>query len=227
MVVIVVFAIIILAIIAQIIMLAVTYWYISVPIIAFIVFCLKADSIGKWRGQRRLQKQEAAARKEREEKAKILLKEREEKAKILLKEIRKRELEAKKRQAQKERKFWNDLKNKWEEQQIVQPALPDYTIKHKPKPHQTKKKSPKTLQDAMKQAFQAQIERKPVLDIKKCYKILGLTQEASVLQIQLRFKELALKYHPDRNLKNKSAAKKFAEVCEARQQILQLVQVVA
>ena len=216
MVVIVVFAIIILAIIAQIIMLAVTYWYISVPIIAFIVFCLKADSIGKWRGQRRLQKQEAAARKEREEKAKILLE-----------EIRKRELEAKKRQAQKERKFWNDLKNKWEEQQIVQPALPDYTIKHKPKPHQTKKKSPKTLQDAMKQAFQAQIERKPVLDIKKCYKILGLTQEASVLQIQLRFKELALKYHPDRNLKNKSAAKKFAEVCEARQQILQLVQVVA
>ena len=197
-------------------MLAVTYWYISVPIIAFIVFCLKADSIGKWRGQRRLQKQEAAARKEREEKAKILLE-----------EIRKRELEAKKRQAQKERKFWNDLKNKWEEQQIVQPALPDYTIKHKPKPHQTKKKSPKTLQDAMKQAFQAQIERKPVLDIKKCYKILGLTQEASVLQIQLRFKELALKYHPDRNLKNKAAAKKFAEVCEARRQILQLVQVVA
>ena len=79
----------------------------------------------------------------------------------------------------------------------------------------------------MKQAFQAQIERKPVLDIKKCYKILGLTQEASVLQVQLRFKELALKYHPDRNIDSKSAAKKFAEVCEARQQILQLIQVVA
>jgi len=63
--------------------------------------------------------------------------------------------------------------------------------------------------------------------IKKCYKILGLTQEASVLQVQLRFKELALKYHPDRNIDSKSAAKKFAEVCEARQQILQLIQVAA
>jgi len=215
-VVIVVFAIIILAIIAQIIMLAVTYWYISVPIIVFIIFCLKADSIGKWRGQRRLRKQAIAAEKERQRQNKLWHE----------KQLRER-IEEQKRQAQKERKFWDDFRNKWQEQQIVQQALPDYTIKHKPKPCQTKKKSQKTIQDAMKQAFQAQIERKPVLDIKKCYKILGLTQEASVLQVQLRFKELALKYHPDRNIDSKSAAKKFAEVCEARQQILQLIQVVA
>ena len=79
----------------------------------------------------------------------------------------------------------------------------------------------------MKDAFQAKFERKPVLDIKNCYKILELNQEASVLQVQLRFKELALKYHPDRNLHSKSAAKKFTEVCEARQRILQLIQVTA
>ena len=197
-------------------MLAVTYWYISVPIIVFIIFCLKADSIGKWRGQRRLRKQAIAAEKERQRQNKLWHE----------KQLRER-IEEQKRQAQKERKFWDDFRNKWQEQQIVQQALPDYTIKHKPKPCQTKKKSQKTIQDAMKQAFQAQIERKPVLDIKKCYKILGLTQEASVLQVQLRFKELALKYHPDRNIDSKSAAKKFAEVCEARQQILQLIQVVA
>ena len=197
-------------------MLAVTYWYISVPIIVFIIFCLKADSIGKWRGQRRLRKQAIAAEKERQRQNKLWHE----------KQLRER-IEEQKRQAQKERKFWDDFRNKWQEQQIVQQALPDYTIKHKPKPCQTKKKSQKTIQDAMKQAFQAQIERKPVLDIKNYYKILGLTQEASVLQVQLRFKELALKYHPDRNLDSKSAAKKFAEVCEARQQILQLIQVVA
>ena len=205
-----------LLVIGYVIYMAVIYWYITLPIIGFIVLILHGERIGKWIGKKRYQRYLASQIKKREKQAKIILEQKR------IKDIKLQQL-----QKQKERKFWNDLKNKWEEQQIVQPALPDYTIKHKPKPRQTKKKSPKTLQDAMKQAFQAQIERKPVLDIKKCYKILGLTQEASVLQIQLRFKELALKYHPDRNLKNKSAAKKFAEVCEARRQILQLVQVAA
>ncbi len=205
-----------LLVIAYVVYIAVIYWYITIPIIGFIIFCLKADTIGKWIGKKRYKRHLAAQIKKREKQAKIILEQKR------IKDIKLQQL-----QEQKERKFWNDFRNKWEEQQIVQPALPDYTIKHKPKPRQTKKKSPKTLQDAMKQAFQAQIERKPVLDIKKCYKILGLTQEASVLQVQLRFKELALKYHPDRNIDSKSAAKKFAEVCEARQQILQLIQVAA
>ena len=205
-----------LLVIAYVVYMAVIYWYITIPIIGFIIFCLKADTIGKHIGSYRYKRHLAAQIKKREKQAKIILEQKR------IKDIKLQQL-----QKQKERKFWNDFRNKWKEQQIVQPALPDYTIKHKPKPRQTKKKSPKTLQDAMKQAFQAQIERKPVLDIKKCYKILGLTQEASVLQVQLRFKELALKYHPDRNLKNKSVAKKFAEVCEARQQILQLIQVAA
>ena len=202
--------------ILYVVYIAVLHWYITIPIVVIILVYWNRGNIAQWSEQRRLRKQDIAERKEREERAKIILEEK-----------RLERIEWQKRQAQKERKFWDDIKKKLEDQKIVQSALPDYTIKHNLKPRQTKRKSQKTLQDAMRDAFQPQFERKSTLGIKKCYKILGLTQEASVLQVQLRFKELALKYHPDRNIDSKSAAKKFAEVCEARQQILQLIQVVA
>jgi len=41
----------------------------------------------------------------------------------------------------------------------------------------------------------------------------------------LRFKELALKHHPDRNLNSKFAVKKFAEITQARKIILQTIEV--
>ena len=74
-------------------------------------------------------------------------------------------------------------------------------------------------------AFQNRSQQKPPIDLKKYYKILGLETNASILQIQFRFKELALKYHPDRNLHSKLAVKKFTEICEARKIILELIQV--
>ena len=202
--------------ILYVVYIAILHWYITIPIVVIIFVYWNRGNIAQWSEQRRLRKQDIAARKEREERAKIILEEK-----------RLERIEWQKRQAQKERKFWDDIKKKLEDQKIVQPALPDYTIKHKPKPRQTKRKSQKTLQDAMRDAFQAKFERKPALDIKKCYKILGLKPEASVLQVQFRFKELALKYHPDRNINSKFTTKKFAEVCEARQRILQLIQVTA
>lgn len=202
--------------ILYVVYIAILHWYITIPIVVIIFVYWNRGNIAQWSEQRRLRKQDIAARKEREERAKIILEEK-----------RLERIEWQKRQAQKERKFWDDIRKKLEDQKIVQPALPDYTIKHKPKPRQTKRKSQKTLQDAMRDAFQAKFERKPALDIKKCYKILGLKPEASVLQVQFRFKELALKYHPDRNINSKFAVKKFTEVCEARKIILKLIQVTA
>ena len=200
--------------ILYVVYIAVLHWYITIPIVVIILVYWNRGNIAQWSEQRRLRKQDIAARKEREKQAKIII----EKARLA-------RIEWKRRQAQKERKFWDGIRKKLEDQQIVQPALPDYTIKHKPQPRQARKRAQKTIQDAMKDAFQAKFERKPLLDIKKCYKILGLKPKASVLQVQLRFKELALKYHPDRNINSKFTTKKFAEVCEARQRILQLIQV--
>jgi hypothetical protein len=203
-----------LLIVAYAVYAAVIYWYISLPVIGFIVFCLKADSIGKWSAQRRAQKQ----RRIEEEKRKLQLE---------LEEFRRTEFIRLDRieQEQKEKKFWDDIRKKLEDQKIVQPSLPDYTIRHKPKPCVTKRKRPSTLQEAMS-AFQRKTEQKSNIDLKKCYKILGLKMNASsVLQIQMRFKELAIKYHPDRNINSKSAVKKFAEIVDARKRILETIQV--
>jgi len=203
-----------LLIVAYAVYAAVIYWYISLPVIGFIVFCLKADSIGKWSAQRRAQKQ----RRIEEEKRKLQLE---------LEEFRRTEFIRLDRieQEQKEKKFWDGIWKKLEDKKIEQPALPDYTIKHKPKPCVTKRKRPSTLQEAMS-AFQRKTEQKSNIDLKKCYKILGLKMNASsLLQIQMRFKELAIKYHPDRNINSKSAVKKFAEIVDARKRILETIQV--
>ena len=203
-----------LLIVAYAVYAAVIYWYISLPVIGFIVFCLKADSIGKWSAQRRAQKQ----RRIEEEKRKLQLE---------LEEFRRTEFIRLDRieQEQKEKKFWDGIWKKLEDKKIEQPALPDYTIKHKPKPCVTKRKRPSTLQEAMS-AFQRKTEQKSNIDLKKCYKILGLKMNASsVLQIQMRFKELAIKYHPDRNINSKSATKKFVEIVDERKRILETIQV--
>ena len=48
------------------------------------------------------------------------------------------------------------------------------------------------------------------------YKILGLTEKATLDEIKSSYKKLALKYHPDRNKKNKlDAENKFKEISKA------------
>ena len=203
-----------LLIIAYVVYIAVIYWYITLPIIGFIVFILHGERIGKWIGKKRYNRHLAAQIKKREKQAKIILEQKR------IKDIKLQQL-----QAQKERKFWNGISKQFEDIENEQPALPDHTIKHKPQPHVTKRKKPSSLQEAMS-AFQRKTEQKSNIDLKKCYKILGLKMNASsVLQIQMRFKELAIKYHPDRNINSKSAVKKFAEILEARKRILETIQV--
>ena len=47
------------------------------------------------------------------------------------------------------------------------------------------------------------------------YEILGISSQASDQQIKRAYRELALKYHPDRNPGDKEAAEKFKEAAEA------------
>ena len=47
------------------------------------------------------------------------------------------------------------------------------------------------------------------------YKILGVDKQASLEEIKKKYKQLALKYHPDRNKGSKEAEEKFKSINEA------------
>ncbi|AEA33458.1 molecular chaperone DnaJ [Hippea maritima] len=51
--------------------------------------------------------------------------------------------------------------------------------------------------------------------MKDYYEILGLSRDASQEEIKKRFRELAIKYHPDRNPDSEEAEEKFKEINEA------------
>lgn len=54
------------------------------------------------------------------------------------------------------------------------------------------------------------------LDIFQCYEILGLKQGASVQEIKQAYRELALRYHPDRNTVEESQTR-FTQIADAYQ----------
>jgi len=54
------------------------------------------------------------------------------------------------------------------------------------------------------------------LDALQCYQTLGLNESASLKEIKQAYRQLSLKYHPDRN-KERESDKKFKEITEAYQ----------
>jgi curved DNA-binding protein len=55
------------------------------------------------------------------------------------------------------------------------------------------------------------------MEFKDYYKILGVEKSATKGEISKAFRKLAVKYHPDKNPKNKAAEEKFKEITEAHE----------
>ena len=112
------------------------------------------------------------------------------------------------------REFWEEF---WEdnnpEEQSWQKAIYDETF-------EDEQEQEEDFEDAWQQ-FKDQFEQEyEYEDYTEYYKTLGLTQGATYEEVKRRFRELALKYHPDKYKGNKQvAAEKFKKIFEAYNKI--------
>tara|TARA_Y100000590_G_scaffold150077_1_gene172338 strand:+ start:16 stop:948 length:933 start_codon:yes stop_codon:yes gene_type:complete len=63
------------------------------------------------------------------------------------------------------------------------------------------------------------------VDLEECYEILGFPENAEFSQVKKRYRELALKHHPDRCQDKKEAERKFKEIAAAYEKIKESVEV--
>ena len=112
------------------------------------------------------------------------------------------------------REFWEGFwENHESEEQYWQKAIFDETFEYE-------REQEEDFEDAWQQ-FKDQFEQEyEYEDYTEYYKTLGLTQGVTYEEVKRRFRELALKYHPDRYKGNKqTAAEKFKKIFEAYNKI--------
>ena len=108
------------------------------------------------------------------------------------------------------REFWEEF---WEDYEPEEPSWQSIS-------DETFEEEQEDFEDAWQQ-FKDEFEQEyEYEDYTEYYKTLGLTQGVTYEEVKRRFRELALKYHPDKYKGNKqTAAEKFKKVFEAYNKI--------
>jgi len=120
------------------------------------------------------------------------------------------------------REFWEKFWKKYESefwQKNDQKALDDETVEDR------RKRGDENFEDAWEE-YKHKFKQDEDENYTKYYLLLGLKQSATYDELRQRFRELALKYHPDKNKTRKiQAAKKFIKILEAYEKIIESMKV--
>ena len=185
-----------------------TYWYITFPAVALIIIYKKRKSIRKaYKGYR-------WDLKFRKRGPKLYTR-----GAMPSSEWHKRDEWVRQQSADDERRrkeFWENFWKQYESefrQKNDYKALDDETAEDR------RKRGDENFEEAWEE-YKEKFEQDEDENYVKYYLLLGLKQSATYDELRQRFRELALKYHPDRYKGNKqTAAKKFKNIFEAYNKI--------
>ena len=194
---------------------AIVFWYITIPVIALIIIYKKRKSI--WKPKNTTFLNDEVRQHYQNDTMSEYYNEHNNSHQQYQSAWHERDEWTRQQNAEDERRtmeFWEEF---WEdnnpEEQSWQKAIFDETF-------EDEQEQEEDFEDAW-QEFKDQFEQEcEDEDYAEYYKTLGLTQGATYEEVKRRFRELALKYHPDRYKGNKqTAAEKFKNIFEAYNKI--------
>ena len=110
--------------------------------------------------------------------------------------------------------FWKQYESEFWQKGDYKP-LDDETVEDR------RRRGDENFEDAWEE-YKEKFEQDEDENLAKYYRLLGLKQSATFDELRQRFRELALKYHPDKNKTKKiQAAKKFTKILEAYEKIIE------
>ena len=111
------------------------------------------------------------------------------------------------------REFWEEFWEDYEPEEPSWQSISDETFEYEREQEEDFEDAWQQFKDEFEQEYEYE-------DYTEYYKTLGLTQGVTYEEVKRRFRELALKYHPDRYKGNKqTAAEKFKKIFEAYNKI--------
>ena len=132
--------------------------------------------------------------------------------------VRQQNAEDERRKKEYWENFWKQYESEFR-QKSDQKALDDETAEDR------RKRGDENFEEAWEE-YKEKFEQDEDENYAKYYLLLGLKQTATYDELRQRFRELALKYHPDKNKTKKiQAAKNFTKYFEAYEKIIEKMKV--